>query len=732
MSDSRISRHAILVTAITVLAIFLNGATSPVIRTAVIALMAVSIFAAPPSFRGGRWLGAFAIGAVLCSLTAFLPINWFGAQPWRLAATEIGIALPSTVSPNPFLSAQSICLLIIGLAWLYYLGTLSWSSIDRKRIACVLAGVSVLLGASYIAFSQSSTPWPRASYDGQFGPFANKNQTGSILMLGGILIAGLLNQPGQRRILIKLAWGLGLALVMVALVFVGSRSALILFACGAIFVSIRRATLPVLAIAGSVGLLAITWLITSNADVLDKFSGEDGVVTTTSENGRWSLYADSIDMMKQSPLTGVGAGNFEEVFALHRDRSAAPNRALHPDSDAVWLIAEFGLPATLLIAGFGIGLFSLAFPISRKEARSRRDHSLRVAYIAAASAFAVNALIDVPVHRFGSFLLGALVLALAINQEHRKPSGGSLQRFALGSCAALAACVILLIPKQASPLDANTYLTDAQNQLASGNFTLASAAFEKARFLRPDNAKLAFDEGAAWLKISPARAISAWRIALDRARLDGREDEMFSQAFARSKGYPEVLDELWLLAKGKPNLQVIVVERAPEAYLGELFQSNPKLLGWDNDQISRALATFSRQRSSDELLSLVETNPAWARLCWHPLADALAKKGDHFAAFKLISSACAPPDMSVLETPLNITALRSEFARSPKNLTAILRLAHQNMRRGNPKRALELLKTVDQPAPPIVQFMMAHCLEQQAEHELASEAMLTYAKQVGK
>ena len=144
-----------------------------------------------------------------------------------------------------------------------------------------------------------------------------------------------------------------------------------------------------------------------------------------------------------------------------------------------------------------------------------------------------------------------------------------------------------------------------------------------------------------------------------------------------------------------------------------------------------ALEQFARHRSDDELLALIAEHPSWAPLCWRPLAEAYAAKGEHTRAFQLISSACPAPDLSILQTNLSIDALRAEHLRAPKSLKPTIRLAHQHMRRGNRKRALDMLRkitTADEELLAIVQYMIAYCLAQESQHQQASKALLSYVE----
>ena len=734
MTENQPSRTAILICAITLAGLLLNGATPPALRLLVMFLMAGAIAIAPPQHRHGRWLNVLFLLALAIPLSAFLPSSLFPTPAWRTAAAELGISLPDTVSPQPWLSAESVCLLVAGLAWLYYVSSMHWTRLERSLICRGIALASILLGAAYIALKLSGHAWPGAQFDDQFGPFPNKNQTGSFLLLGGVLTAGLLVRPGGQRRSKQIAWGVGLAILIAALAVVGSRTSITLFAIAAISVSIRRAKLSALAFIGSALLLSLAALLLGDAEILRKFSGDEGIVTTTSGNGRWPLYSDTMAMVNEAPLTGTGLGNFEDVFALHRERSSAPNRALHPDSDLAWTLAELGLPGAIVLAVLVIAIFRLALPSARDPASSgRRDRALRFSCFVAALAFAAQALVDVPAHRLGAVLPAILVLSLGIGKRRCQQASTQPMRWTLTACALIPPLLVLVLPMSTRCLDAGRYFASARDHLEAGRFSEARADFERASFLRPDNPQLPLAEGELWFRESPHHAMAAWRRGLEIARRHGREVEQFHEICQLAAGRPGLAEELWLLASGRPELLVVALARsdAEQSRMrwADLLSSNPELEGWDRLQLTSALREFVRHHTDDELLELIDRHRAWAPLCWRALSAAYASRGDHERAFEIISAACPPPDLSILQTGLAIDALRADHLRSPEKLTTTVRLAHQYMRRGNQARALELLSEVasDAKTPPaIVQYMMAHCFAQGSEPQKAHEALLSY------
>ena len=735
MTDPPPHRHTILILAVTFAGVLLAGGSST-LQLLVLTLMAGAVCAAPPRSQHRRWIMILGIVSLAIPCIAFLPAGWFTVPAWRESAGEVGIALPASVSPQPLLSFRSICLLAAGLTWLLYLTAHPWSRSQRAFLCRGFALGTILLAAAYCTLNLCSTTWPGAIYPDQYGPFPNQNQLASVLALGGILTAALLNLPGGTRRSKKITWWAGLAVIFVALIMIGSRAGFALFLAGSLVVCARRATLPKLAVVGSVALLTAAVAAFSGAGIFEKFSGENGVIEETAANGRWTLYADTWTMVREVPVTGTGLGNFADVFALHREQSAAPNRAFHPDSDLFWTLAEAGIPGFLAIGGLVAALLLYASPWGPgAETPSRRERALQMACFVASLVFAINTLIDVPAHRLGSLLPAILVLSLAIPQSRRRETCLPWQRVTFAAGVAIPVFAFMVLPDSRQPLDAKAYFAEAQQQLDRGEASAARDAFEKARFLRPDNSQLAVDEGNLWLRAGhPSLAIAAWREAIERGHRHGQATGIYTDLFKHAAGDSRLEDELWLMARGRPELEVIALARATDGQrVRELFDTNPTLRGWNRDQLEVALARFANEHDDEELLDLIARHPTWAPFCWERLSAIYASQGDHPRAFQIVASSCPVPDLSVLTTPLSLEALTSEHLRSPDNLPAALRLAHQHMRRGNQKRALAILREIDRSlpsAPPIVQFLIAHCLAQDSSHSQAREALLAYVEMV--
>src|SRR4030095_15886604 len=138
-----------------------------------------------------------------------------------------------------------------------------------------------------------------------------------------------------------------------------------------------------------------------------------------STNFRWRIFHDAFRLICNSPWCGIGFGNFESIFAIFRDASLGDPRALHPESDWLWIWIELGWPAVVLTI-VAIAMFvSRVFPL-----RVGTNQWYRLATLIGALLFAINGIVDVSGHQVGTafaviFLLGlSLHRPLSLKRSH--------------------------------------------------------------------------------------------------------------------------------------------------------------------------------------------------------------------------------------------------------------------------------------------------------------------------
>ena len=147
---------------------------------------------------------------------------------------QLGAVLPGTCSPQPWLTLQWTCLLLLGLFWSYYVLVFRWGHRWRQK-ACVIYAIAILCLSATLIFAcitkQRIPFWPETE---RFGFFPNRNQTSNVLGLGGIMIYALGLRSLQENRQFWWWWPVSLAIVCWALILNFSRAGIILFFLGAL------------------------------------------------------------------------------------------------------------------------------------------------------------------------------------------------------------------------------------------------------------------------------------------------------------------------------------------------------------------------------------------------------------------------------------------------------------------------------------------------------------------
>src|SRR5439155_2116570 len=271
-----------------------------------------------------------------------------------------------------------------------------------------------------------------------------------------------------------------------------------------------------------------------------------------SSDFRWRIFSDVFQLIRDSPWVGIGFGNFEDVFAIFRAASYSDRRALHPESDWLWLWTELGwLAVVLTIAGIAL-LVSRVFPL-----REGTNQGYRLAAFIAALLFAIHGIVDVSGHRVGIAFAAVFLLGLSRHQPlSLKTSRWTSILFRFVGLVLLGAGLSLVVAargekllpgsvgvssaKQLSavantelnfsetialttralrwaPLDWELYLERAIAEVELKQTKNAVDDFRRARFLEPIAYEVPLAEGNAWLPYHPVLAVAAWREALRRA-----------------------------------------------------------------------------------------------------------------------------------------------------------------------------------------------------------------------
>lgn len=328
---------------------------------------------------------------------AWLPGSW--AAPWVREAYQAAGSDPHPLTVDRYagidafwhvlLALGAFCMTVLLVQKRSQLRRLLWTLVWVGMIMAVFTSVTVMEGSGLSILGVSLSSGNTAS-----GTFVNRNHFANYLVLALSAGVGLLlsMQTGQRasdwrqRLRRWVATLLGpkarlrvfLALMVIALVLTRSRMgntsffvALLIAGCIALAL-IRRRQRPLVILIASLVVIDIliigTWF--GVEQVVDRIQQS---VTVTEQRViihdrvRVEANREALEILRQSPLTGTGAGSWYTVFPQWRkwDHGFLD----HAHNDYLEVAVEYGLPAAVLL-GLVVVLSALR---AWRQLASRRD-----------------------------------------------------------------------------------------------------------------------------------------------------------------------------------------------------------------------------------------------------------------------------------------------------------------------------------------------------------------------
>ena len=229
----------LFVALLPVLAVFLGGATSKWAEGIVVALLGLFLIFQPPRRSLGWKINTVFVAFALCGLVSFLPQAWFFTPDWRIALqNDVGIKLPTTVTPQPWVTLGCFASLVAALSWLYRVSAQELElRVARFQLRLFAAGIVAIAALSILVYltHQSIPFWKN---ERNFGPFLNRNQTADLFGFTSVLILASGQDDirhGRKR---WVFWIIALAIVIAAICLNFSRAGiLILVASSAIWIA---------------------------------------------------------------------------------------------------------------------------------------------------------------------------------------------------------------------------------------------------------------------------------------------------------------------------------------------------------------------------------------------------------------------------------------------------------------------------------------------------------------
>ncbi len=763
--------HA-FVALLPLLACFFGGGTQKWGEGIVVALLGIFLVARPPHFSLGLAINLVLVAILIWSAITFLPASWFFQPSWRASyVNDFGMSLPTTLSPQPWITLTCLCSLLAGLSWLYVVCAQQLELREaRLQLRLFTAGIVVLAAICILLWLRHASP-PFWHNERNFGPFPNRNQTGNLFGLTAIMILASgqddVRKGRQRWIL----WGVALALIIAAIILNFSRAGIgILVAgsalwLGAFSLCCQRSPSR-LAVTVSFLLLLLTALLLFGGQTLERFHLRDFGNAGVSSDFRWRIFSDVIRMIRDSPWVGIGLGNFEDVFAIFRAASYSDRRAIHPESDWLWLWTELGWVAVVLVIVGLVLLVRKVFPL-----REGTNQRYRLATLIAAILFALHGLVDVSGHRVGTMFAAIFLLGLSLHRPHSfKPSrsisilfrliglillvvGGSWvvaargQKLLPGSVGVTSAKQLAPIDNRErnftetvavtttglkwGPLDWELYFSRAIAEAELKQTENALADFRRARFLEPISYELPLTEGNVWLTSQPVLAATAWREALRRAGSEraGVFSSMLSKASLRSPQVSRILAELGV---SRHDLALPYLARISGAEfkraLAKVLENDPDLKSFTETE-KLALFTFWSDRGDAAELSRATTqHPEWLPYAWFGVAKYNASKNDFRAAYELTQRYGEPVALPRIASGSSLQQLESRFRAAPDNYAIGYELYRAQMQSGRVDDALNTARHFSKRAnsPAYFRYLEAQCWAEKQNWERGWNAWLAF------
>ena len=752
-----------------VLACFLGGGTQKWEEGLIITLLALYLLVRPPRFSLGALTNLVLLALFILGAVAFFPARWFYQPEWHAAlVNDFGIHLPSTLTPQPWITLGYLVGLAAGLTWLYIVST---QDLERREVRFQLrlftSGIALLAAISIALHLARTTPlfWHNEQ---NFGPFPNRNQTGALFGLAAIVILACAQDDLRKRRKRWIVWILELVLIGAAIILNFSRSGIAILIAGSAFwlgaLAFRQRSPWRLALGISLFLLLllVTALLLFEEQTLGRFNLHDFGSTGISSNLRWQIFHDTLRLIRNSPWCGIGFGNFEPIFAIFRDTSLGDARALHPESDWLWLWTELGWPAVVLII-VGIALLaSRVFPL-----RAGTNQGYRLAALIAAILFAIDGLIDVSGHQMGTAFAAVFLLGLSAHRPlslKRSRWTSILFRFVglvllvAGLSLVIAAHGEKLLPgsvgvssaKQLSavaetelnfsetiavttsalgwaPLDWELYLERAIAEVELKQTKNAVDDFRRARFLEPIAYEVPLAEGNAWLPYDTVLTIAAWREALRRAGpLRPRVyASMLSDASLRS---PEVSPILEAIGLSEHDLALPYLSRISGARfnraLAQLLRNDPNLRSFGETEKLALFAFWSERGDPEEIYRAVEQHPDWLPYAWLGVAKYKASKNDFRTGYELTQRYGEPVALPRVATNFSLQDLEKRFQAAPNNYAIGYELYRAQMQNGRIDDALLTARHFSERpnSPAYFHFLEAQCWAEKQNWERAWNA----------
>lgn len=720
-------------------------------------LLGLVMLCFPAQRRLPKYALLFLLAAAVAPATAFLPAILHGKVPWREKVAELGISVPDTITPQPWVTLEAWFVLLLGLLWLGWALSRGFSYSQRRTMLRVLAGGGILLCWLTIMDHMKwfVVPWwPRnlAEWGDPFGPFSNRNHISSLAAMTAVLCAAAAYDTHRRKERTWSLYAVGFILPTITIFMNTSRAGLLLLFLGMTLwlgtASMKRGFFKKMAVSASLVFMAAAILFIADNKLASRF---DNAHLDLSSNTRVTIYRDSVTLTSTAPWTGIGLGNFDTLFALTAKSQDPRMRALHPESDVIWFLTEGGL---LLVVPLALLLLWIARSTgpwvgNRSKDRShRQDRRLRNTAAIVLLLGILHSIVDVPLHGIGYATLTALLAGITIRPRRLKQAAGTLDKVATlvagAAVVALGAVFVLVafgnpvLPGTSSaamlrsrarnyagsgsladalplydraiamrPIDYVLYFERAQTRLRLGEpHTDVLQDFDRARGLEPHYAYMCYTEGVDWLTYRPDYAVLGWREFLKRFPQAGPgQHGYYRQMVQHAQPYGDLKQQLWSLATSldlKLDFLALINTKADfDLCIRDILARQPDLAGLDSSQRMTLFDMWSRLGDRSALLAAIESNKTWQRDgAWKLLAESYAQKADFQRACELAKIYMPSLLRSAPNASNDLGALERAFLFNVMDARIGIDLFQAYKARGDYDRAISTLEKVKNASNP--------------------------------
>jgi len=604
-----------------------------------------------------------------------------------------------------------------------------------------------------------------------FGFFPNRNQTGNVLALGGIILLALTAHHIVHRLKCAPVWLAGYAAVGVALVVNGSRAGVLLFLLGSVgwifWTTWRTRSLRLFGWSMSGVLIFLTLFFAFGGKTLERFMRADEPLPSPAEQLRQRFDPGAFSLLRAASWHGVGLGNFESAFEQYKMKISIGSKAVHPESDWLWAGIELGwlAPPLILVA-------VLVYLAVNRPRPAEPNFYLRSALAVCSLLFLLHGFVDVSGHRLGAFWPAALLLGLLREPLDAPPAGprfvpALFRSFAVFlAVVAVAWCVsiygdfsfptsarqarlrdridmamnggsydrVMLHADEAlrwAPLNWELYFYRALAEVySSAPPARPLLDFARARYLEPKDPRVPFEEAKAWLVRAPPLAFGAWAETLRRA--GPARGDYYRQILELGQGLPGVEEELFSLAFGDRELLLVFLAHASgkefREELDKLLFEDPELSSLTRDQQKQVFDLWGRKGDGRLLEERLEGHPGWLETAWFGWATVQARRGGCADACKLAARYSRRPVLPQLKTAATEEELRRRFYQRPDDFTVAYALYEARLRAGKTEDALNVLgqTTARQGCPRYLHYLEAILRSQKEDWPAAWAAWEKY------